>query len=195
MQRACISVAMVLVCTITAFGNDLIINEKGAESLQQAKLLAEAKFSSQRPVKKQPLVIAGYVENVSLRFCGNNVPVTLKAKLDTGADSSSLHATNIKLDKRKKLVTFTHTDSNGVSHRITCPYVRLTRIKKRPFGYHERPVIRIQMQIGEKIFYANVNLTDRTNFNYKMLVGRKELRQGILIDSSKKHRLVLPSLQ
>ena len=194
MQRVCISIVMVLVSAIAVFANVPAVQKKEYKSFQEPQQFVAANTSFQSSQKNAQLpVVAGYVEKVSLTFCGEKAPVSLEAKLDTGADSSSLHATAIKLDKQNSLVTFTYTDSRGVSRRITCPYVRITRIKKRPSGVHERPVIRVQLQIGDKKFDASVNLTDRTNFKYKMLVGRKELRQGMFIDSSRKHRLTSPS--
>lgn len=134
-------------------------------------------------------IVAGYIENVSIKIWDRESPVIMEAKMDTGADSSSLHATDIKINNKKKLVSFTLTDQHGKKQRITCPYARIVRIKKRPSGYQRRPVIPVQLQIGPKKFDAFVNLTDRTNFTYKMLIGRKELRHGILIDSSRHHRL------
>lgn len=194
MQRVCISIVMVLVSTIAVFADTPILKENENSNFLESQQLVAANTVLQTSQKNaQQPVIAGYVETASLVFCGTKTPVTLDAKLDTGADSSSLHATAIKLDKQKSLVTFTYTDNRGVSRRITCPYVRITRIKKRPSGVHERPVIRVKVQIGDKKFDASVNLTDRTNFKYKMLVGRKELRQGMFIDSSRKHRLTSPS--
>jgi len=138
---------------------------------------------------KNEIIVAGYVENVSIKIRNREKPVIIKAKMDTGADSSSLHATDIAINKNKKQVSFNITDQHGKKQRITCPYARIVRIKRRPSGYQRRPVIPVQLQIGPKEFDAFVNLTDRSNFAYKMLIGRKELRHGILIDSSKHHRL------
>ncbi|WP_421902860.1 ATP-dependent zinc protease [Maridesulfovibrio sp.] len=134
-------------------------------------------------------IIAGYIENVSIKIWDREAPIIMEAKLDTGADSSSLHATDIVINNNNKHVSFTITDQHGKKQRITCPYARIVRIKKRPSGYQRRPVIPVQLKIGPKTFDAFVNLTDRSNFSYKMLIGRKELRHGILIDSSRHHRL------
>jgi hypothetical protein len=137
-------------------------------------------------------IVAGYIENISIKIWDREKPVIMKAKLDTGADSSSLHATDIVIHKNKKKVSFTLTDQDDKTQRITCPYARIVRIKKRPSGYQRRPVIPVQLQIGPKKFEAFVNLTDRSNFSYKMLIGRKELRHGLLIDSAHHHLLSLP---
>ncbi|SIO28033.1 ATP-dependent zinc protease family protein [Halodesulfovibrio marinisediminis] len=143
------------------------------------------------PAIKDKLV-AGYIEKAAVSICGQTHPIEVDAKLDTGADSTSFHATDIFIDKKKKTVTFTSIDGNGDSQRITCQYIRTVRVKKRPSGYDERPVIKAQIHIASKVFDAEINLTDRTHFSYKLLVGRKDLRKGFLIDSSQKYRLGKP---
>ncbi|WP_319778681.1 RimK/LysX family protein [Maridesulfovibrio sp.] len=151
--------------------------------------VAAAKDASPKITPQNQPVVAGYIENVSIKIWDRETPITMEAKMDTGADSSSLHATDIVINKNNKKVSFTLTDQHGKTQRITCPYARIVRIKKRPYGYQRRPVIPVQLQIGPQKLEALVNLTDRTNFSYKMLIGRKELRHGILIDSSRHHRL------
>lgn len=157
--------------------------------IMSAACVASAQKANDDYAAKNETIVAGYVENVSIKIWDREKPVIIKAKMDTGADSSSLHATDIVINKSKKQVSFNLTDQHGKTQRITCPYARIVRIKKRPSGYQRRPVIPIQLQIGPKKFDAFVNLTDRSNFAYKMLIGRKELRHGILIDSSSHHRL------
>jgi len=147
-----------------------------------------------KPADKQ-YIVAGYIENVSIKIWDREAPIIIEAKMDTGADSSSLHATDITIDKKNKTTSFTITDQHGKTQRITCPYARIVRIKKRPSGYQRRPVIPVQLHIGTKTFDALVNLTDRSNFSYKMLIGRKELRHGILVDSSRHHRLSRPEAE
>lgn len=137
-------------------------------------------------------IIAGYLEKASVIICGKSHPIEVDAKLDTGADSTSFHATDIVIDKKKKTVTFTVVDGTGDTQRITCPYLRTVRIKKRPTGREERPVIAAQIRIASKVIDAEINLTDRSHFSYKLLVGRKDLRKGLLIDSSQKFRLGKP---
>lgn len=141
---------------------------------------------------KKNQLIAGYIETVSISICGQMLPIEVDAKLDTGADSTSFHATDIVIDKKNKKVTFTSFDSLGESRRITCPYIRTVRVKKRPSGFNVRPVIAAQIRIASKVLDAEINLTDRTHFSYKLLVGRKELRKGLLIDPSQRYRLGKP---
>ncbi|SHI80917.1 ATP-dependent zinc protease family protein [Halodesulfovibrio aestuarii] len=137
-------------------------------------------------------LIAGYLEKSSISICGQALPIEVDAKLDTGADSTSFHATDIVIDKKHKKVTFTTVNSNGGMQRITCPYKRIMRVKKRPSGSSQRPVIAAQIRIASQVFEAEVNLTDRTHFSYKLLIGRKELRNGLLIDPSQRYRLGKP---
>ncbi|STY31674.1 secreted protein [Legionella wadsworthii] len=122
--------------------------------------------------------IYGYVEKVS--FPGKNL--TLSAKLDTGAKSASLNATNI-----------TEITKNGVPYlRFIVPtktgeylfeaeYKGRVKIKVRD-GEHgseiiahapiKRPVVLLDVQLGDKIKTIKVNLTNRKRFLYPLLLGR-----------------------
>lgn len=140
-------------------------------------------------------VIAGFVETVSITIRGIDAPITMEAKLDSGADSSSMHAEDIVLDENERTVTFTVTDQQGRSQRVTCEYDRIVRIKKRPSGYQRRAVIPVVVTIGSRELDAFINLADRSNFSSRMLIGRKELARGILVDSSRSNLLPLPDGQ
>lgn len=140
-------------------------------------------------------IIAGYMEKVSITIRGIEAPITMEAKLDSGADSSSMHAEDIVLDEDNDTVTFTVLDQQDRKQRVTCEYDRIVRIKKRPSGYQRRAVIPVVVTIGSKKLDAFINLADRSNFSSRMLIGRKELRRGILVDSSRRNLLSLPEGQ
>lgn len=181
--------AILLIFNTTAVFAQPQENVSATTSYRECSQLV-ASAASEQIAKNQ--LIAGYIEKASISICGQTLPIEVDAKLDTGADSTSFHATNIVIDKKDKTVTFTSTDSSGEPQRITCPYIRTVRVKKRPSGFDERPVIAAQIRIASKVFEAKVNLTDRTNFSYKLLIGRKDLRKGLLIDSSQRYRLGKP---
>ncbi len=53
----------------------------------------------------------------------------------------------------------------------------------------ERPVIKIALCLGDRIEEVEVNLTDRSNFTYPLLVGAKSLRQfGAIIDADSRYQ-------
>ena len=126
------------------------------------------------------LNIYGYVEKV--RFGADNAVV--KAKLDTGAVSASLHAINVKTFSKKKeaWVSFDVPLDNELLH-LTKRLRYHVRIKPRRSEIKKgfkataarRPVVNIGITIGQQTQNIDVNLADRSAFNYPLLLGRKAL--------------------
>ena len=112
----------------------------------------------------------------------------LKAKVDTGARTSALHATNIKEFEKKgeKWVRFKlHQNEN---HKIISS--RLIKHKKitNSFGDTEiRPVIKMKIKIGQNSWSTEITLTARSRMTYPMLIGRNSLMKKHLIHSHKSY--------
>ncbi len=126
----------------------------------------------------------GYIENV---FVGN-LGLEMKGKLDTGADSSSVHAFNVEIYKRGQRdnwVKFRLVGKDGRSIRYDQNVVRFVHIKTKTGGTLRRPVIHLPLCIGGKRARAEVNLADRGDFEYDILIGREFLASRILVDSSR----------
>lgn len=137
--------------------------------------------------------IAGWTEHVLVQTPDDATSVIIDAKLDTGAKTSSLHAIDISHDEEHNTVHFTYVTKDGKHIPMACPLVRWVRIKRRPEGFHRRPVVGVRLRIGARVLDTEVNLTDRSHFKYRLLIGRTDLKQGFLIDSSKQNILHLPS--
>lgn len=143
--------------------------------------------------------IAGLAEVVTL------LPeeIQLNAKLDTGADSSSIDARDIEYFTKngKEWVRFTVVRTlDGVPRELEYPVSRTTRITSRipaekagnTRPYHQRPVIEMEVCIGNYKHVVEVNLFDRTNFKYPFLMGASALEAfDFLVDVKNKH--VLPT--
>ena len=71
--------------------------------------------------------------------------ITFNAKIDTGAQNSSMHATNIEVFNlaNKKFVRFNTTNNNGKSITLELPLFRIVRIKRHKQESQRRPVVRI----------------------------------------------------
>lgn len=131
--------------------------------------------------------IIGWIERVEVSTQG----LSLEAKVDTGADYSSVHAEDIRYFERGSThwVEFALQDGNGEKHVLQRPLERIARIKKKTTGYQERPVVMLQLCVGESKRMAQVNLAQRGHFEYPLLLGRSFLKTGYLVDSSAKHLL------
>ena len=122
----------------------------------------------------------------------------LEAKLDTGADLSSLHAEKIEAHTvhSKVWIKFSFREiGSGNSYTFDKPLLRYVRVKKR-FGemqnkrpsYFVRPVVALTLCLGGKAKVVEVNLVNRSHFKYKLLVGLKTMRQfSVMIDPLKTH--------
>ena len=112
----------------------------------------------------------------------------IKAKVDTGARTSALHATQIKEhdNNGKKLVSFRlHQSSKHID--ISTQLIRYLKITSS-FGDSEiRPLIRLKIRLGERSWFTEVTLTKRTRMTYPMLIGRNTLMKKYLIHSHKSY--------
>ncbi len=131
----------------------------------------------------QPEVV-GWLENVSV----HPHQFEVRAKLDTGADNSSVHAENIEVfeENGEQVVAFTMRNREDETIRLKRPLLRYTHIKSKVPGAEpiQRPVVELSLCLGDNAVTAPVNLANRENFNYRMLIGRSYLKKGYLIDSN-----------
>lgn len=130
--------------------------------------------------------MSGWVEKVAI----GDPPIVLQAKIDTGAKNSSLHTVEYHLFKKddKDWISFAVVNKEGKGRRIEAPLLRYTKIKQksnRPS--RERPVIMLGMCLGNTYKKVEVNLVDRSNFNYPLLVGRSFLKGNFLVDADHKY--------
>ena len=118
--------------------------------------------------------------------------VHVKAKLDSGAKTSSLSAVDIERFKRdgelwmRFRVPISASDGGTEQPQLVEMESKLARevlIKRHGSGPSRRPVVVIGVCLGERIFNTPVTLTDRSRFNYPLLLGRSALRGRVLLDA------------
>lgn len=127
----------------------------------------------------------GIVETVRL----NPGNMTLEAKIDTGADGTSLSAQHIENFGRdgKPWVRFV-VPVGDARQELELPLVRSVKIKRRNDAPPlTRPVVRLKICLGDKSIDADVNLTDRSRFRYPMLVGVNVLAGRAVVDPQHKN--------
>lgn len=123
----------------------------------------------------------GYLEHVQI----GNLALELKGKLDTGADTSSIHARDVEVYKRGKRdnwVRFRIVGRGGRSVRYDQNVIRFVQIKTKLGGTIRRPVIRMPLCVGGVLGRAEINLANRAEFEYDVLVGREFLANRVLVD-------------
>lgn len=86
--------------------------------------------------------------------------------------------------KRPETVVFRITNESGRSRTLRREVVRYVEIKARDGRTIQRPVVELSFCIAGVRIKEEVNLADRSEFNYPLLVGRNMLdKAGILVDS------------
>jgi hypothetical protein len=138
---------------------------------------------------KNPTII-GFREWISLPTLHLTA---LKAKIDTGAKTSSLHAFGIKLVKRggKTFVKFNvHPIQKNLDLVVACAAPLIDRRVVTDSGGHKelRYVINTTIHIGGVKKVIELTLTNRETMKYRMLLGREALKQ-FYIDPSQSYLL------
>lgn len=130
-------------------------------------------------------LVVGWVEKVRI-FPGN---VVVHAKLDTGADNSSLNVPVLQEFTRDgaKWVRFDFTSREGKTVTFERKVVREAKIKRHERERQERPVVQLGICIGNLYSEAEVNLVDRSGFDYEMLIGRSFMADKLQVDPAKKY--------
>ena len=133
------------------------------------------------------LTKAGWIEKVRI-FPGKLV---MKAKLDTGARTSSIHAEEVTRFERdgNSWVKFTVKDEHGKIKELEREVHRIVKIKRHEQEPEERPVIFLGICLGDTYRKTEVNLADRSNYAYDLLIGRVFMDEHFAIDPSSKYLL------
>jgi hypothetical protein len=129
--------------------------------------------------------VAGWREWVQLPDVG--VP-WIKAKLDTGAQTSAIHAYDIAPFERDGAdwVRFTirpwqrSTEGEVV---VESPVVDRRRVRSSSGHAQARYVVEMRLILAGREVTIEVTLTNRDRMGFRMLIGREALRQGFLVDS------------
>ncbi len=136
-------------------------------------------------MKKKVLKTIGWREWVS--FPELKVK-TIKAKIDTGARTSSLHVTNLKMVEGTNIVKFKIHPVQRESHPVINASAEV--IDERSVTSSNgistiRPVIKTKLKIGKKIFKIELTLVNRDLMGFRLLLGRTAIKNRYLVHSGK----------
>lgn len=124
--------------------------------------------------------VLGAVEEVVLLPWG----IAVRARVDTGAATSSMDARNIELRgrRRNRTVAFTLVGDEDRRLRLELPLVENRRIVTGGGREVRRPVVRMDLCVAGFRGTVDVTLNDRALVDYRMLLGRNVLEGRFLVD-------------
>lgn len=154
--------------------------------------MTEVKPPKLRRKLKEPCEI-GWCELVSLPELGIE---NIHAKIDSGAATSSLHAVRITPFDRdgEPWVAFTIPKSPEFpSMRCEAKLLEKRAIKSSNGRSQQRYVIETIMQLGPLTWVGNMTLANRQSMAFPVLIGRRALKRGFLVNSAKRWLLGRPA--
>lgn len=139
--------------------------------------------------KKTDRITLGWREWVQLPELGL---VDIKAKVDTGARTSALHAFEVRkfeVDGRGRVEFKMHPNQRDRQTVVTCVADIIDRRTVRDSGGHaeDRWVIATPVQLGEQVWPIELTLTARDDMLFRMLLGRTALKGRALVDASRSY--------
>jgi hypothetical protein len=113
----------------------------------------------------------------------------LKAKIDTGAQTSSLHAFGVEEFERDgaawvRFEIHPLQRSAGDAVTVELPVHDRRKVRSSNGVAQHRYVVRLDLRLLDTVIPAEVTLTRRDAMGYRMLVGREALAQGFVVDSA-----------
>jgi len=139
--------------------------------------------------RKVELPVIGWREWVKIPDLGVD---NIKAKVDSGARSSSMHAVNLKTFDRdgEQWVRFriypiqrSKKDAINAEARV----LEFRSVKSSSGIANIRPVILTKIALLGKVWEVELTLAGRDNMGFRMLLGREAFRKHFLVDGGKSY--------
>ena len=138
---------------------------------------------------ERPLLAIGWREWVSMPELGVK---RIKAKIDTGARSSSIHAFDVKtfFKEDQEYVQFSIHPAQGRDHpeiAAVAPILERRMIRSSNGEAESRIVVRTTLSLLGQQFPVDLTLANRDAMGFRMLIGREALRGRYLVDSNRSY--------
>ncbi|HUT49939.1 MAG TPA: RimK/LysX family protein [Alphaproteobacteria bacterium] len=142
------------------------------------------------PAAAERMITVGAAESVRIYPGG----AEFRARIDTGATTSSINAHKIKRFSRggKSWVRFEIVNKQGQTIAMERPVVRSVRIKHFGQESKRRTVVRLGICMGGFYKDAQVTLQDRRRREYPVLIGRRYMAGAVVVDPGSEY-LVKPN--
>ncbi|MDO8108332.1 RimK/LysX family protein [Isoptericola sp. b441] len=151
--------------------------------------MAEPANSNTADGPHEPGAVAGWREWVRLP----RVPVRwIKAKLDTGARSSAIHAFDVEehtVDGEPRVSFSIHPwqRSDEDAARLDAPVIDQRLVRSSNGGSEERLVVPMVIRLLGRDVTTEMTLSNRDEMGFRLLIGRDALSQGFLVDSARSY--------
>ncbi len=140
--------------------------------------------------KRKKKKVIGWREWVSLPDLGID---SIKAKIDTGATTSSVHAIHIEEFQRDgqdfarfEIHPFQRDAKRTV--RAEAPLIEYRSVRSSSGHESSRPVILTQIALFDQIWPIELTLANRDEMGFRMLIGRRAMRKRFLVDPGASYR-------
>lgn len=153
-----------------------------------------------KSIRQREFPTIGWREWVALPELGI---ASIKAKIDTGARSSAIHAFDIHIIEpsaanaaSEPRVRFkVHPQQRDTACEIAAEAILVDRrIVRSSIGHEQlRPVIKTEVQVGSWIWPIELTLTNRDVMGFRMLLGRQAVRDRFLVDPGHSYLQSSPS--
>ncbi|HBA66485.1 MAG TPA: hypothetical protein DCZ48_10010 [Methylococcaceae bacterium] len=146
-------------------------------------------FSRASAYLEDQKIIAGWVEDIIL----SPAQIRFRAKLDTGAKTSSIHAKNVEEFERdgQSWVRFTlpkGLEKKAQARTVELPVARETLIKRHKMDSARRYVVELGFCMNSNYYETEFTLADRGNYIYPVLLGRRFLENKVIVDPGVTHK-------
>ena len=138
-----------------------------------------------KPTRKRapkPPTVIGCTETIALPALGL---LKLEAKIDTGANTTAIHATTIRIEEEdgRRYVSF-HVPLRGAKPVACRARLKGTKLVKNTGGKPERRYfIRTRLHLGTRSWPIDVTLANRRNMSFALILGRTAIaNRRVLVD-------------
>ena len=141
-------------------------------------------MNTDQNIRKLPLIGATEYVSVGKNKNYQNIP----AKIDTGADSSSIWASKIKITKDNllKFTLFDESSEHYTGKVFTRKDYKVAVVRSATGEEQIRYRANLRLKVAGKTINVLFNLSDRSKNNFPILIGRRSVAGKFLVDTSKK---------
>jgi hypothetical protein len=142
-----------------------------------------------KPKKRSDRTTIGWREWLALPDWGVG---SIKAKIDTGARTSALHAFDIETFERgdvamARFAIHPWQDSSSDVVVVEAPLLERRQVRSSSGTARERPVVLTTMELAGRREPIEVTLTRRDEMGFRMLIGRQALRRRYIVDPGRSY--------